>query len=202
MWRKNLFKCVRFSTHCCLFAAIFWFTSLLICLWSSPWYLSIYSIKELEIIFQTYSLSIVLVNKHVCIHVYICIYVNIHIYIDSVKCIHQILTWTHLGEKHHNLQNVLPSESQTLNVHFLARRPSHCVKRSEKTYPLPSREWIHIPPWEKENHRLKMPFLGDMLIPWRVCHLEKVSSIIDSKVPAVIWTRSGTWRAMPVRSSS
>ena len=33
---------------------------------------------------------------------------------------------------------------------------------------IPSREWIHIPPWEKENHRLKMPFFGDMLVPWRV----------------------------------
>ena len=32
-----------------------------------------------------------------------------------------------------NFKNVLPSESQTLNVRsFLARRVCHCVKRSEK----------------------------------------------------------------------
>ena len=32
----------------------------------------------------------------------------------------------------------------------------------------PSRGWIHISPWEKENHRLKMTFLEDMLVSWRV----------------------------------
>ena len=27
---------------------------------------------------------------------------------------------------------------------------------------------LNITPWEKENHRLKMPFWGDMLVSWRV----------------------------------
>ena len=37
-----------------------------------------------------------------------------------------------------------------------------CQKGQMAKWPknIPSREWIHIPPWEKENHRLKMPFLG------------------------------------------
>ena len=34
---------------------------------------------------------------------------------------------------------------------------------------VPSRERSHILPWEKEHHlHFKMPFLGDMLVPWRV----------------------------------
>ena len=37
------------------------------------------------------------------------------------------------------------------------------------TVPTPSRErFVHIPPWEKENHRLKIDFSGDMSVPWRV----------------------------------
>ena len=37
------------------------------------------------------------------------------------------------------------------------------------TVPAPSRErFVHIPPWEKENHRLKIDFSGDMSLPWRV----------------------------------
>ena len=28
----------------------------------------------------------------------------------------------------------------------------------------------HIPPGEKENHRLKSALVGDMLVPWRVHH--------------------------------
>ena len=34
--------------------------------------------------------------------------------------------------------------------------------------PIPSREWIHIPPGEKENHLQNGIFWGDMLVPWRV----------------------------------
>ena len=33
---------------------------------------------------------------------------------------------------------------------------------------LPSRERIHIPPKGKRKIIFKMPFLGDMLVPWRV----------------------------------
>ena len=33
---------------------------------------------------------------------------------------------------------------------------------------LPSREWIHIPPGEVRKIIFKIPFLGDMLVPWGV----------------------------------
>ncbi len=44
---------------------------------------------------------------------------------------------------------------------------------NHKWWCLPSRKRSHIPPFEKENHRLKIAVSGDMLVPRRVgfwCH--------------------------------
>ena len=68
---------------------------------------------------------------------------------------------SHKVQCHARLNRVLPThpkqgKNPTIQTHGVC---NETTLQGSLTYPTK---------WEKENHRLKMPFLGDMLVPWRV----------------------------------
>ena len=67
---------------------------------------------------------------------------------------------------------------------------------------IPSRELTYPTKREKENHRLKMPFLGDMLVPRRVCTVTLIYAYWCMQVKilfiSTIWTSDRRTRKMMI----
>ena len=94
--------------------------------------------------------------------------------------VYRRISWVYLG-------GPTTSSTQTDQTIWGQLRSAYSLLRS-----IPSREFTGFPPWEKENHRLKMPFLGDMLVPWRVCTYYTPPTKTNSKFTLEEWC-FGKW---------